>query len=144
MPVRSRSPGTAMASRPYRRRLFRSRIWGHSIFDRGPSPALRERGAPAGIGLNLVGFTAIWVLVRRSPDRVSPASPGAGSTRDLRTVAELAELSSDRTARMRIAVVPMHTSPTAPRGQQAAGGLTVDRRVASARRTAPGIPTDRR
>src|SRR5258708_17423292 len=135
MPVRSRSPGTGMATRPYRRRLFRSRIWGHSIRCRSGPP-------PAGIGRNLVGFTAIWDLVRRSPERASPASPGAGSTRDRRTVAELAELSSDRTARMRIAVVSMHTSPTAPLGQQAAGGMNVYVREVCADFSDRGIATD--
>src|SRR5439155_21193229 len=80
---------------------------------------------PAGIGRKLVGFRAIWVLVRRSPERVLPASPDAGSTRDRRTLAELTELSSDRSARMRIAVISMYTFPTAPLVQHAAGGMNV-------------------
>src|SRR5947207_13080210 len=94
-----------------------------------------------GIGRKLVRFAGLWVLVRRFPERVLPASPDAGSTRDRRTVAELTELSSDRSARMRIAVISMHTSPTAPLGQQAAGGMNVyvrevrsafsDRRIAT-------------
>src|SRR2546430_1207351 len=95
-----------------------------------------------GIGRKLVRFTAIWVLVRRSPERVLPASPDAGSARDRGTVAELTELSSDRSARMRIAVISMHTSPTAPLGQQAAGGMNVYVREVCSAFSDRGIATD--
>lgn len=57
-------------------------------------------------------------------------------------MAELTELSSNRAARMRIAVVSMHTSPTAPLGQQAAGGMNVYVREVCAAFSDRGIATD--
>ena len=57
-------------------------------------------------------------------------------------MAELTELSSDRAARMRIAVVSMHTSPTAPLGQQANGGMNVYVREVCAAFSDRGIATD--
>ncbi|TMC04874.1 MAG: glycosyltransferase family 1 protein, partial [Chloroflexi bacterium] len=57
-------------------------------------------------------------------------------------MAELTELSSDRSARMRIAVISMHTSPTAPLGQQAAGGMNVYVREVCSAFSDRGIATD--
>jgi D-inositol-3-phosphate glycosyltransferase len=57
-------------------------------------------------------------------------------------VAEVTELTPDRTARMRIAVISMHTSPTAPLGQSANGGLNVYVREVSTAFSDMGIATD--
>ena len=57
-------------------------------------------------------------------------------------MAELTELSSDRSARMRVAVISMHTSPTAPLGQQAAGGMNVYVREVCSAFSDRGIATD--
>ncbi|HEV2216226.1 MAG TPA: glycosyltransferase [Candidatus Dormibacteraeota bacterium] len=57
-------------------------------------------------------------------------------------MAELTELSSDRSAQMRIAVISMHTSPTAPLGQQAAGGMNVYVREVCNAFSDRGIATD--
>jgi D-inositol-3-phosphate glycosyltransferase len=57
-------------------------------------------------------------------------------------VAELTELTSDRTTRMRVAVISMHTSPTAPLGQQTAGGMNVYVREVCAAFSDRGIATD--
>src|SRR5579872_406533 len=58
------------------------------------------------------------------------------------TVAEVTELVPDRAANMRIAVISMHTSPTAPLGQSAAGGLNVYVREVCAAFSDRGIATD--
>jgi len=57
-------------------------------------------------------------------------------------VGELSRLSSSRDALMRIAVISMHTSPTAPLGQSAAGGLNVYVREVCAAFSDRGIATD--
>ena len=57
-------------------------------------------------------------------------------------MAEVTELSPDRSARMRIAVVSMHTSPTAPLGQSANGGLNVYVREVCTAFSDMGIATD--
>ncbi len=57
-------------------------------------------------------------------------------------MAELAGLTSDAGARMRLAVVSMHTSPTAPLGQQANGGMNVYVREVCAAFSERGITTD--
>jgi D-inositol-3-phosphate glycosyltransferase len=53
-----------------------------------------------------------------------------------------ARLSSDRGANMRIAVISMHTSPTAPLGQKANGGLNVYVREVCSAFSDRGIATD--
>ena len=58
------------------------------------------------------------------------------------TVAEVTELVPDRAARMRIAVISMHTSPTAPLGQSANGGLNVYVREICSAFSDRGIATD--
>ena len=55
---------------------------------------------------------------------------------------ELTRLGSGRDAQMRIAVVSMHTSPTAPLGQSANGGLNVYVREVCAAFSDHGIATD--
>jgi len=62
--------------------------------------------------------------------------------RDRHTVAEVTELISNRDARMRIAVISMHTSPTAPLGQKANGGMNVYVREVCAAFSDRGIATD--
>src|SRR5438132_7653036 len=62
-------------------------------------------------------------------------------SRDRRTVAEIARLTPDRSAR-RIAVIAMHTSPTASLGQNANGGLNVYVREICAAFSERGIATD--
>jgi len=62
--------------------------------------------------------------------------------RDRRTVAEVTELIPDRAARTRIAVISMHTSPTAPLGQSANGGLNVYVREICSAFSDRGIATD--
>lgn len=57
-------------------------------------------------------------------------------------MAELTELNSDRSTRMRVAVISMHTSPTAPLGQQANGGMNVYVREVCAAFSDRGIATD--
>ena len=57
-------------------------------------------------------------------------------------MAELRGLSSDRDALMRIAVISMHTSPTAPLGQSANGGLNVYVREVCSAFSDRGIATD--
>ncbi len=57
-------------------------------------------------------------------------------------MAEVTELTPDRTARMRIAVISMHTSPTAPLGQSANGGLNVYVREVCTAFSDMGIATD--
>jgi D-inositol-3-phosphate glycosyltransferase len=57
-------------------------------------------------------------------------------------VAEVTQLLSDRAARMRIAVISMHTSPTAPLGQSANGGLNVYVREVCTAFSDRGIATD--
>jgi D-inositol-3-phosphate glycosyltransferase len=57
-------------------------------------------------------------------------------------VGEVSRLSSSRDALMRIAVISMHTSPTAPLGQSAAGGLNVYVREVCAAFSDRGIATD--
>jgi D-inositol-3-phosphate glycosyltransferase len=62
--------------------------------------------------------------------------------RDRPTVDELSRLSSGREAQMRIAVISMHTSPTAPLGQSANGGLNVYVREVCQAFSDRGIATD--
>jgi len=62
--------------------------------------------------------------------------------RDRPTVAEVTELVPDRAARMRVAVISMHTSPTAPLGQNANGGLNVYVRELCSAFSDRGIATD--
>jgi len=57
-------------------------------------------------------------------------------------VAEVTELTPDRSARMRIAVISMHASPTAPLGQSANGGLNVYVREVCTAFSDMGIATD--
>jgi len=57
-------------------------------------------------------------------------------------VDDAGRLSSSRYALMRIAVISMHTSPTAPLGQSAAGGLNVYVREVCAAFSDRGIATD--
>jgi len=57
-------------------------------------------------------------------------------------VAEATPLISDRAARRRIAVISMHTSPTASLGQNGNGGLNVYVREVSSAFSARGIATD--
>jgi D-inositol-3-phosphate glycosyltransferase len=57
-------------------------------------------------------------------------------------VAELTELNSDRSTRMRVAVISMHTSPTAPLGQSGNGGMNVYVREVCAAFSDRGIATD--
>jgi D-inositol-3-phosphate glycosyltransferase len=57
-------------------------------------------------------------------------------------VADAARLISDRSARMRIAVISMHTSPTAPLGRSANGGLNVYVREVCTAFSDMGIATD--
>ena len=57
-------------------------------------------------------------------------------------MAEANELILDRAARMRIAVISMHTSPTAPLGQSANGGLNVYVREVCSAFSDRGIATD--
>lgn len=57
-------------------------------------------------------------------------------------MAEVTELISDRSARMRIAVISMHTSPTAPLGKMANGGLNVYVREVCSAFSDRGIATD--
>ena len=57
-------------------------------------------------------------------------------------MAEVTELIADRAACMRIAVVSMHTSPTAPLGQSANGGLNVYVREICSAFSDRGIMTD--
>jgi D-inositol-3-phosphate glycosyltransferase len=57
-------------------------------------------------------------------------------------VAEVTELIPDRAERMRIAVISMHTSPTAPLGQSANGGLNVYVREICSAFSDRGIATD--
>ena len=57
-------------------------------------------------------------------------------------MAEVSELTHGRTARMRIAVISMHTSPTAPLGQSANGGLNVYVREVCSAFSDMGIATD--
>jgi D-inositol-3-phosphate glycosyltransferase len=57
-------------------------------------------------------------------------------------VADAARLISNRSARMRIAVISMHTSPTAPLGQSANGGLNVYVREVCTAFSDMGIATD--
>jgi len=57
-------------------------------------------------------------------------------------VDDAGRLSSSRDALMRIAVISMHTSPTAPLGQSAAGGLNVYVREVCAAFSDRGIATD--
>jgi D-inositol-3-phosphate glycosyltransferase len=57
-------------------------------------------------------------------------------------VAEATPLFSDREARRRIAVISMHTSPTASLGQNGNGGLNVYVREVSSAFSARGIATD--
>ena len=67
---------------------------------------------------------------------------GAGLTRDRRTVAEAPQIVGDRAARRRIAVISMHTSPTASLGQNANGGLNVYVREVCTAFSDRGIATD--
>lgn len=57
-------------------------------------------------------------------------------------MAEVTELISNRDPRLRIAVISMHTSPTAPLGQQANGGMNVYVREICAAFSDRGIATD--
>ena len=57
-------------------------------------------------------------------------------------MAEVTELIHDRAAQMRIAVISMHTSPTAPLGQSANGGLNVYVRELCSAFSDRGISTD--
>lgn len=57
-------------------------------------------------------------------------------------MAEVSELIPDRSARMRVAVMSMHTSPTAPLGQSANGGLNVYVREICSAFSDRGIATD--
>jgi len=57
-------------------------------------------------------------------------------------VAEVSRLTSNRDAQMRIAVISMHTSPTAPLGQSANGGLNVYVREICSAFSDRGIATD--
>ena len=57
-------------------------------------------------------------------------------------MAEVTELIPDRAARLRIAVISMHTSPTAPLGQSANGGLNVYVREVCSAFSDRGIATD--
>ena len=58
------------------------------------------------------------------------------------TVAEVTELIPGRAPRLRIAVISMHTSPTAPLGQSANGGLNVYVREICSAFSDRGIATD--
>src|SRR5438445_8962503 len=78
---------------------------------------------------------------RRPPVPHSASSRDAGWTRDRRTVAEATRLISDRAAR-RIAVISMHTSPTASLGQNGNGGLNVYVREVATAFSERGIATD--
>src|SRR6266568_5152891 len=98
-------------------------------------------GRPAGIRRKRVGFIDSWLPVRRSHAPGFAASRGAGSTRDRPTVAEPTRLISDR-APMRIAVISMHTSPTASLGQNANGGLNVYVREVCGAFSDRGVATD--
>lgn len=62
--------------------------------------------------------------------------------RDRPTVADGTELILDRAARTRIAVISMHTSPTAPLGKAANGGLNVYVREVCTAFSDRGIATD--
>src|SRR5437868_4502191 len=95
----------------------------------------------AGIPADPVRLEPIWLPVRRSPVPASAASLGAGLTRDRRTVGEPTQLSANRTAR-RVAVISMHTSPTASLGQNANGGLNVYVREICAAFSDRGIASD--
>lgn len=57
-------------------------------------------------------------------------------------MAEVTELISNRDSRLRVAVISMHTSPTAPLGQQANGGMNVYVREVCAAFSDRGIATD--
>src|SRR6266700_8007870 len=98
-------------------------------------------GRPAGIRRKRVGFIDSWLPVRRSHAPGFAASRGAGSTRDRPTVAEPTRLISDR-APKRIAVISMHTSPTASLGQNANGGLNVYVREVCGAFSERGIASD--
>jgi D-inositol-3-phosphate glycosyltransferase len=63
-------------------------------------------------------------------------------TRDRPTVAEATDLINDRDARRRIAVISMHTSPTAALGHNANGGLNVYVREICTAFSDRGIATD--
>src|SRR5260370_34561854 len=122
-----------------------------------PPPASRPLGSPRrpareaasprggearhGIAWKRVRFKAIWAPVRRSLVPGFAASRGAGSTRDRHTVAEPTRLISGRAPR-RIAVISMHTSPTASLGQNANGGLNVYVREVCSAFSDQGIATD--
>ncbi len=57
-------------------------------------------------------------------------------------MAEVTELISNRDSRLRVAVISMHTSPTAPLGRQANGGMNVYVREVCAAFSDRGIATD--
>lgn len=57
-------------------------------------------------------------------------------------MAEVTDLMSNRDSRLRVAVISMHTSPTAPLGQQANGGMNVYVREVCAAFSDRGIATD--
>src|SRR3989442_5344248 len=91
---------------------------------------------------NRVRFKAVWAVGRRSHVPGFAASRGAGSTRDRHTVADQSRLTLDRSSRRRIAVISMHTSPTASLGQNANGGLNVYVREVCTAFSDRGIGTD--
>src|SRR5215831_9655307 len=86
-------------------------------------------------------LSRLWLPARRSRVPASAASHDAGLTRDRRTVAEAGNQLTGSAAK-RIAVISMHTSPTASLGQNANGGLNVYVREVATAFSDRGMATD--